>query len=225
MGDRNHPEQVIEIGGIRITGLVVADERTVEFLVQERGMDPAKARSLVEGVQSDPGAEYVRVIGIDASRLRPMVALPGDPGNGVYIDELAEPVEIEIAYAGSCTAGKKEDMDIYTRVFRETGGRGVHPDVECFIQCGSTDVREYAREQEYLDLFRAIGTEFIEPGCGACIAAGQGITRSPDQVSVSSQNRNFPGRSGPGQLYLVSPYSVAASAVAGWVVGWEPGVG
>ncbi|MYE70509.1 MAG: 3-isopropylmalate dehydratase, partial [Gemmatimonadetes bacterium] len=67
-----------------------------------------------------------------------------------------------------------------------------------------------------------IGAEFIEPGCGACIAAGPGITRSPDQVSVSSQNRNFPGRSGPGQLYLVSPYSVAASAVAGRVVGWEP---
>ncbi|MCY3809020.1 MAG: aconitase family protein, partial [Gemmatimonadetes bacterium] len=215
-----------EVGAF--TGLVAADERTVEFLVEERGMDPAKARALVEGVQSDPGAEYVRVIEIDASRLRPMVALPGDPGNGVYIDELAEPVEIEIAYAGSCTAGKKEDMDMYARVFREaweTGGRGVHPEVECFIQCGSTDVREYAREQGYLDLFRAIGAEFIEPGCGACIAAGPGITRSPDQVSVSSQNRNFPGRSGPGQLYLVSPYSVAASAVAGRVVGWEPGAG
>ena len=189
-------------------------------------MDAARARALVDGVHSDPGAEYVRIIEIDASRLRPMVALPGDPGNGLYIDELADPVEIEIAYAGSCTAGKKEDMDMYARVFREAWereGHGVHPDVNCYIQCGSTDVREYAREQGYLDLFRDIGAEFIEPGCGACIAAGPGITRTPDQVSVSSQNRNFPGRSGPGQLYLVSPYSVAASAVAGRVVGWEPG--
>ena len=213
-----------EVGAF--TGLVAADERTVEFLVEERGMDQARARKLVDGVHSDPGAEYVKVIEIDASRLRPMVALPGDPGNGLYIDELADPVEIEIAYAGSCTAGKKEDMDMYARVFREAWereGRGVHPDVNCYIQCGSTDVREYAREQGYLDLFRDIGAEFIEPGCGACIAAGPGITRSPDQVSVSSQNRNFPGRSGPGQLYLVSPYSVAASAVAGRVVGWEPG--
>ena len=215
-----------EVGAF--TGLVAADERTVEFLVGERGMDAARARALVDGVHSDPGAEYVKVIGVDASRLRPMVALPGDPGNGLYIDELADPVPIEIAYAGSCTAGKKEDMDMYARVFREAwegAGRGVHPDVDCYIQCGSTDVREYAREQGYLDLFRAIGAEFIEPGCGACIAAGPGITRSPEQVSVSSQNRNFPGRSGPGQLYLVSPYSVAASAVAGRVVGWEPGVG
>ncbi len=213
-----------EVGAF--TGLVAADERTVEFLVGERGMDPAKARALVEDVHSDPGAGYVKVIGIDASRLRPMVALPGDPGNGLYIDELAEPVKIEIAYAGSCTAGKKEDMDMYARVFGEAWegeGRGVHPGVKCYIQCGSTDVREYARERGYLDLFRAIGAEFIEPGCGACIAAGPGITRTAEQVSVSSQNRNFPGRSGPGQLYLVSPYSVAASAVAGRVVGWEAG--
>ena len=215
-----------EVGAF--TGVVAADERTVEFLVEERGMDPARARSLVAGVHSDPGAEYVKVIEIDASRLRPMVALPGDPGNGLYIDELADPVPIEIAYAGSCTAGKKEDMDMYARVFREARdrwGRGVHPDVKCYIQCGSTEVREYAREQGYLDLFRESGAEFIEPGCGACIAAGPGITRSAEQVSVSSQNRNFPGRSGPGQLYLVSPYSVAASAVAGRVVAWEPGVG
>ena len=215
-----------EVGAF--TGLVAADERTVEFLVEERGMDPARARALVADVHSDPGAQYVEVIEIDASRLRPMVALPGDPGNGLYIDELAEPVEIEIAYAGSCTAGKKEDMDMYARVFREAWegeGRGVHPGVKCYIQCGSTDVREYARERGYLDLFRAIGAEFIEPGCGACIAAGPGITRRAEQVSVSSQNRNFPGRSGPGQLYLVSPYSVAASAVAGRVVGWEAGGG
>ena len=213
-----------EVGAF--TGLVAADERTVEFLVQERGMPVARARALVEGVRSDPGAHYVKIIEIDATRLRPMVALPGDPGNGVYIDQLADPVPVEIAYAGSCTAGKKEDMDMYARVFREARDRwglGVHPDVKCYIQCGSTDVREYARGQGYLDLFREIGAEFIEPGCGACIAAGPGVTRSAEQVSVSSQNRNFPGRSGPGQLYLVSPYSVAASAVAGRVAGWEPG--
>ena len=212
-----------EVGAF--TGLVAADDRTVEFLVQERGMSEARARALADGVHSDPDAEYVKVIEIDASCVRPMVALPGDPGNGLHIDELDAAVPIEIAYAGSCTAGKKEDMDMYARVFGEARrrGLGVHPDVECFIQCGSTEVREYARDQGYLDLFRDIGAEFIEPGCGACIAAGPGITRSPDQVSVSSQNRNFPGRSGPGQLYLVSPYSVAASAVAGRVAAWDSG--
>ena len=214
-----------EVGAF--TGIVDADEKSVEFLVNERGMDRGRAESLVEGMQSDPGAEYVKVIEVDASNVRPMVALPGDPGNGLYIDELEDVVRIEIAYAGSCTAGKKDDMDMYARVFKEAWekwGLGVHPDVECFIQCGSIEVREYARNKGYLDLFEAVGAAFIEPGCGACINAGPGITSSPDQVSVSSQNRNFPGRSGPGQLYLVSPYSVAASAIAGRITGWEPGV-
>jgi len=68
-----------------------------------------------------------------------------------------------------------------------------------------------------------MGAEFIEPGCGACINAGPGVTTAPEEVSVSSQNRNFPGRSGPGRLYLASPYSVAASAVAGYLTSWTPG--
>ncbi len=228
-----------EVGAF--TGIVAADQKSVEYLVSERGMDRERAEALCQGMQSDPDADYVKIIEVDASQIRPMVALPGDPGNGLYIDELAERlaadapagldeegrVRIDIAYAGSCTAGKKEDMDMYAAVFREAReehGHGVHPDVRCYIQCGSIEVREYCRKKGYLDLFEAVGAEFIEPGCGACINAGPGVTGSPDEVSVSSQNRNFPGRSGPGQLYLASPYSVAASAVAGYVTDWEPGV-
>jgi 3-isopropylmalate/(R)-2-methylmalate dehydratase large subunit len=227
-----------EVGAF--TGIVAADRRSVEYLVSERGMERTQAEELCRGMQSDPGAEYVKVIEIDASSLRPMVALPGDPGNGLYIDDLAREldgaevgagldrdglVRIDIAYAGSCTAGKKEDMDMYAAVLREAHEHGlrVHPDVRCYIQCGSIEVREYCRRQGYLDLFHAVGAEFIEPGCGACINAGPGVTASPDEVSISSQNRNFPGRSGPGQLFLASPYSVAASAVAGYITDWEPG--
>ena len=212
-----------EVGAF--TGIISADDRSVEFMVNERGMEPEKALVLIEGMQSDPGAEYVKVIEIDASAIRPMAALPNDPGNGVNIEELGdEPIRIDIAYAGSCTAGKKEDMDMYAAVFAEADAQGlaVHSDVNVFIQCGSTEVREYCREKGYLELFERMGAEFIEPGCGACIAAGPGVTSSPDQVSMSSQNRNFPGRSGPGQLYLGSPYSVAASAVAGYVTSWSP---
>jgi 3-isopropylmalate/(R)-2-methylmalate dehydratase large subunit len=213
-----------EVGAF--TGIVAADQETVEYLVRERGMSRERAEELARGMESDPDAEYVKVIEIDASTIEPMAALPGDPGNGVYIEELEkDPVRIEIAYAGSCTAGKKEDMDMYARVLQEAEDQGlkIHPDVECFIQCGSIEVREYCREKGYLDLFTRMGADWIEPGCGACINAGPGITRGADQVSVSSQNRNFPGRSGPGQLYLVSPYSVAASAVCGYVTRWEPG--
>ncbi len=227
-----------EVGAF--TGIVAADGKAVDYLVEERGVERSRAEALAQGMQSDPGAEYVKIIEIDASRIRPMVALPGDPGNGLYIDELAERlaadapagldsrgrVRIDIAYAGSCTAGKKEDMDMYAAVFREARdlqGIGVHPDVRCYIQCGSIEVREYCDRQGYLELFQWAGAEFIEPGCGACINAGPGVTASPDEVSISSQNRNFPGRSGPGQLYLASPYSVAASAIAGYVTDWEPG--
>jgi 3-isopropylmalate/(R)-2-methylmalate dehydratase large subunit len=213
-----------EVGAF--TGIVAADDKTVDYLVNERGVDPARARKLVQGMQSDADAEYVKVIEIDASRIRALAALPGDPGNGVDLGDIgAKRIRIDIAYAGSCTAGKKEDMDMYARVFGEARrwGLAVHPDVRCYIQCGSIEVREYCREQGYLDLFEKIGATFIEPGCGACINAGPGATYSPDEVSVSSQNRNFPGRSGPGQLYLVSPYSVAASAIAGYVTEWRPG--
>jgi len=213
-----------EVGAF--TGIIAADQKSVEFMVGERGMSRARAEELIAGMQSDPDAEYVKVIEIDAATIRPMAALPNDPGNGVRIDELGdEPIRVDIAYAGSCTAGKKEDMDMYARVLAEAEAQGlhVHPDVQVYIQCGSTHVREYCREKGYLVLFERMGAQFIEPGCGACIAAGPGVTSSPDEVSISSQNRNFPGRSGPGQLYLGSPYSVAASAVAGYVTSWTPG--
>ncbi len=213
-----------EVGAF--TGLVEADEKSVDFLVAERGIARERAERLIEGMQSDDGATYVKVIEIDASTIRPMAALPNDPGNGVFIDDLGdEPVRIDIAYAGSCTAGKKDDMDMYARVLSEAESAGlrIHPDVRCYIQCGSLEVREYCRQRGYLELFERMGAEFIEPGCGACINAGPGVTASPDEVSISSQNRNFPGRSGPGQLYLASPYSVAASAVAGYVTSWTPG--
>src|SRR5262249_56079542 len=116
--------------------------RTAEFLMT-RGLERAQAERLCSGIQSDAGAEYALTIDIDASLLRPMIATPGDPGNGMFIDELREPVKIDIAYGGSCTAGKKEDLDMYVRGFREALARGqrVHPDVQCFIHFGSVELR------------------------------------------------------------------------------------
>ena len=214
-----------EVGAF--TGIVAPDEKAVEYLVEERGMARADAERLCQGLFSDAAAEYVKIIDIDAASVRPMVALPGDPGNGLFIDELGDdPVRIDVAYAGSCTAGKKEDMDMYSAVLREARAEGltVHPDVKLYIQCGSQEVRQYCDARGYLQLFAEMGAEFIEPGCGACIAAGPGTSRTRDEVTISSQNRNFPGRSGPGQLYLASPYTVAASAVAGYITEWRPGV-
>jgi len=211
-----------EIGGF--TGYVAPDDKTVRYLMEYRGLRRADAERACAGLASDPGAEYCQVIEVDASAIRPMVALPGDPGNGQYIDELPNPVKVEIAYAGSCTAGKKEDMDMYARVLRDAAARGEHvpAGVRFFIQCGSQDVKRYCEERGYLDIFRQVGATFLEPSCGACINAGPGVSRTKDEVTISAINRNFPGRSGPGQLYLANPYTVAASALAGFITEWEP---
>jgi 3-isopropylmalate/(R)-2-methylmalate dehydratase large subunit len=210
-----------EVGAF--TGIIAPDERTVEYLVAQRGMSRAEAWALCEGLYSDAEAEYVREIELDAGAMRPMVALPGDPGNGMYVDELPGEVRVDIAYAGSCTAGKKEDMDMYARVFREALAQGhrVAPHVRCYIQCGSREVFEYCRARGYDRIFADVGATFIEPSCGACINAGPGVSRTKDEVTISAINRNFPGRSGPGQLYLASPYTVAASAIAGKIVEWQ----
>ena len=214
-----------EVGGF--TGYVAPDAKTVEYLMEYRRMTRADAERYCAGLASDPKAQYCEVIEIDASRLKPMVALPGDPGNGAYIDELGKPVLVEIAYAGSCTAGKKEDMDMYARVLQEALDRGerVAPGVRFFIQSGSQDVKKYCEEQGYLEVFRRVGASFLEPSCGACINAGPGVSKDKDEVTISAINRNFPGRSGPGQLYLANPYTVAASAIAGYITEWAPGRG
>jgi 3-isopropylmalate/(R)-2-methylmalate dehydratase large subunit len=211
-----------EIGGF--TGIVAPDKKAVEFLAERRGMDRSKAESIIQGLYSDPDAQYARVIELDAAEITPMVATPGDPGNGKYVRELNTPVPIEIAYGGTCTAGKNEDMDMYAAVLADAlkHGKRVADSVRFYIQFGSQETREYCLRKGYLDVFQKAGAHVIEPSCGACINAGPGVSTRPDQVVISAQNRNFPGRSGPGQMYLASPYTVAASAVAGYIVEYEP---
>src|SRR5216110_116011 len=213
-----------EVGGF--TGYVAPDEKTVDYLMDYRKMSRTEAEQLCAGLTSDLNAEYCEVIEIDAASIRPMIALPGDPGNGLYIDDVTQRIKVDIAYAGSCTAGKKEDMDMYARVLAEAAGRGerVAPWVRFFIQCGSQDVKRYCEEHGYLDVFRQVGATFLEPSCGACINAGPGVSKTREEVTISAINRNFPGRSGPGQLYLANPYTVAASAITGYITAWSPGM-
>ncbi|HEX3740198.1 MAG TPA: aconitase family protein [Terriglobales bacterium] len=210
-----------EIGGF--TGIVAPDRKAVEFLVDRRGMNRRDAEKMIEGLQSDPDAEYARVIELDAADITPMIATPGDPGNGKYIRELNTPVPVELAYGGTCTAGKNEDMDMYARVLADAvkQGKRVADSVQFYIQFGSQETREYCIRKGYLDIFEKAGAHTIEPSCGACINAGPGVSTRPDQVVISAQNRNFPGRSGPGQMYLASPLTVAASALAGYIVEYE----
>jgi len=211
-----------EIGGF--TGIVAPDQKTVEFLMERRGMSHTEAEKYCQGLFSDPDAQYAHVIELNADDITPMVATPGDPGNGKYIRDLNTPVPVEIAYGGTCTAGKNADMDMYARVLADAlkHGKRVADSCKFYIQFGSQETREYCISKGYFDVFKQAGAIVIEPSCGACINAGPGVSTRPDQIVISAQNRNFPGRSGPGQMYLASPYTVAASAVAGHIVEYEP---
>jgi 3-isopropylmalate/(R)-2-methylmalate dehydratase large subunit len=211
-----------EIGGF--TGIVVPDEKAVDFMVERRAMSREQAEQTIDGLCSDADAEYAQVIELDAAEITPMIATPGDPGNGKYIRELNTPVPVELAYGGTCTAGKNEDMDMYARVLADAvrQGRRVADSVQFYIQFGSQETRDYCIRRGYLEIFEKAGAHTIEPSCGACINAGPGVSTRNDQVVISAQNRNFPGRSGPGQMYLASPLTVAASAIAGYIVQYEP---
>ncbi len=206
-----------ELGGF--TGIVEPDAETVRFLQERRGVD----FTLQPWMRSDEGAAYADVIHVDCSRLAPMVARPGDPGNGVALGELPERVRVDIAYGGSCTAGKLEDFDHYHAVLAWAAQRGlrVAPGVQLFLQFGTTAVRDHCIARGYLAAFEKVGARILQPSCGACGNCGPGSSTEAAQVTVSAINRNFPGRGGPGQVWLASPPTVAASAIAGRLVSFE----
>jgi 3-isopropylmalate/(R)-2-methylmalate dehydratase large subunit len=213
----------VEAGGF--TGIIEADSVVVDYLVAQRGLDGAAVRARI--VRADPGASYMATFDVDLGLVEPMVATPGDPRNGVPLRTLGEvsggDVKIDIAYGGSCTGGKKTDMDMYASVLQRALERGlrVAGGVHLYIQFGSQDIRRYAEEKGYLEVFAKAGAELVDPSCGACIKAGPGVSFTADEVTVSAINRNFPGRSGPGKVYLASPLVVAASAIAGKIVAPE----
>jgi 3-isopropylmalate/(R)-2-methylmalate dehydratase large subunit len=205
-----------ELGGL--TGIVTPDAETVRFLRERRGVDFA----LQPWMHSDPGARYAARLAVDCATLSPMVAAPGDPGHGQPLDTLNAPVKIDIAYGGSCTAGKREDFDHYHAVLAWGLARGlrVPAHVQLFLQYGTTAVREYCIAKGYDKTFAAAGARILQPSCGACANCGPGSSTSTAQVTVSAINRNFPGRSGPGQVWLASPPTVMASALAGELISW-----
>jgi 3-isopropylmalate/(R)-2-methylmalate dehydratase large subunit len=206
-----------ELGGL--TGIVAPDGQTRRFLKERRGIDFA----IEDWMHSDEGAAYAMTLRVDCSRLAPYVASPGDPGNGVAIGALRERVKVDIAYGGSCTAGKREDFDRYHEVLAWGLAHGlrVPPHVRLYLQYGTTAVRDYCVERGYDRTFHAAGARVLQPSCGACANCGPGSSTDASQVTVSAINRNFPGRSGPGQVWLASPATVMASALAGELASFE----
>jgi len=215
------------------TGICEPDSLTVDWLMNRRsGLSEAEVRSAF--VLPDEGAEYHGgVHTIDLTQIRPMVAHPGkpdegipsDPTNGAYIDEIGE-VRIDIAYAGSCTAGKDDDFAYYAQVTEAAleADMVIPEGVDCYIQFGSKTVKSLSEKNGWSEMFERAGIKLIDPGCGACIGAGPGISDDAEQVTISAINRNYQGRSGPGKLYLASPLTVMASAFVGKITAWHPDI-
>jgi 3-isopropylmalate/(R)-2-methylmalate dehydratase large subunit len=215
------------------TAIIEADEKTFAWIAAMRpGVDVDALRA--RAVSPDPDAEYAGgVHTIDLSTIRPMVAHPGDPDHGIPSDptngafvEDVEDTKIDIAYAGSCTAGKIDDFLFYHQVAKEAvdAGLKVAEGVKFYIQFGSQAVETFARENGLLDTFERAGAVVLNPGCGACIGCGPGVSEDSEQVTISAINRNYKGRSGPGKLWLASPLTVAASAFTGHVTAYKPGM-
>jgi 3-isopropylmalate/(R)-2-methylmalate dehydratase large subunit len=135
----------------------------------------------------------------------------------MVLDQLDREVPVDLAYVGSCNGGKRDDIERAHDVVRWALDRGqmLPLRVQLFVQMGSEEVRRHAQAQGWIDDFEAAGARVLSPGCGACIHAGPGMSTRPEQVTVGAFNRNFPGRSGPGPVWLASPATVTASAFRG----------
>jgi 3-isopropylmalate/(R)-2-methylmalate dehydratase large subunit len=196
-----------------LTAVMEPNEPLIQYLTGKRGLTRAHAESLL--VYADPDSKVDQEVLLDLGTVQTLVAAPGHPGNGLPLAKVRG-VHLDMAYAGSCTAGDITSVAMYAQIL---AGRRVR--IPTFIQYGSEHVREEARRRGIHEALVAAGVQIIEePGCGACINAGPGGPQR-GQVAISATNRNMPGRMGEGDAYLANPYVVAASAVLGYIGGPE----
>ncbi len=166
----------------------------------------------IDRIFADPDAHYEKVYEIDISKFVPMVSLPGKPHATVNIIE-AKRVKIDSAFIGSCTNGRIEDLRVVANILK---GKKVAPGVVLKIVPATDRVWKQALEEGLIDIFKEAGALVSNAGCAGC-AAGQVGMNGPGEITVSTGNRNFPGKQGKGEVYLASPAVVAASAVAGYI--------
>jgi 3-isopropylmalate/(R)-2-methylmalate dehydratase large subunit len=192
----------IEAGGK--TGLIAVDDTTRAYLAA-RGVTPDQYTEYT----SDPDATYKVVIDLDASAVEPTVAYPHIPSNG----RVAGTDAIPVTHVGSCTNGRITDLREVARILR---GRKVADNVQMIVVPATQAIWKQAAQEGLLEIFVDAGASVSYPSCGACLGMHSGVL-GPDDVCISSSNRNFVGRMGDpsAQIYLASPATVAASAVAG----------
>lgn len=171
-----------------------------------------KSGKKLEKVFADADAVYAKTFDIDISKFVPMVSRPGKPHDTVDIHE-TQKVKIDSAFIGSCTNGRMEDMRAAAKVLK---GRKVAPGVVLKIVPSTDQVWRQCLDEGIMKIFKDAGVLVSNAGCAGC-AAGQVGQNGPGEITVSTGNRNFPGKQGKGSVYLASPATVAASAVAGYI--------
>ena len=187
------------------SGIINPDQKTVEY-VQNRTDKPFKL------YVSDPDAEYSQIIEVDVSNLEPVVAIPHLPGNGKPVTALGN-IPVDQAYLGSCTNGRMEDLRIAAAILK---GRQIAPNTRMIVVPATTEIWKQANREGLLEIFTDAGATISTPTCGACLGGHMGVLAAGERC-ISSTNRNFVGRMGSPQseVYLASPATVAASAIAG----------
>ena len=189
------------------TSIFPSDEITHQFLIaQGRGADYVP-------LESDPDAVYDRIIDIDLSALKPMIACPHSPDNVVGVASLNN-VKVDQVCIGSCTNSSLMDM---LKVAAMLKGKTIHPSVSMSVSPGSKQVLTMLANCGALSDILASGARVLECACGPCI--GMGFSPNSGGASLRTFNRNFLGRSGTkdGQVYLVSPETAVASALTGYI--------
>jgi len=192
-----------EMGGI--IALFEPNESVLEFCRAAAGRD-------VPTIQADADAKYARVVEVDVEGLEPMVSRPGHPEDVVPVSAVAGR-KIGSAFIGSCTNGRIEDLRDAAEVLR---GRKAAPGVVLKIVPSTDKVWRLAMEEGLFEVFKDAGALVSNAGCGGC-ASGQVGQNGAGEVTISTGNRNFAGKQGQGEVFLASPRTVAASAIAGVV--------
>ena len=190
------------------TGLINPDKVTLEY-VKIVTNKPFKV------LTSDPGATYEKTVEVNLDKLMPQVACPHSVDNVKPVKDV-EGTKIDQAFIGSCTNGRLEDLELAARFL---DGRKVARDVRLIVIPASQEVYMQALQRGLFEVFVKAGGFVCNPTCGACFGGHMGLLTA-GEVCVSTSNRNFVGRMGSpeAQIYLASPATVAASAVAGMIV-------
>lgn len=163
-------------------------------------------------VSADADAVYVLQSDIDVNKFVPMVANPGHPHDDVDINKVKK-TKIDSAFIGSCTNGRMEDLRVTADILK---GKKVAPGVVLKIVPSTDDIWQQALSEGLIKIFKDAGALVSNAGCAGC-AAGQVGQNGPDEVTISTGNRNFAGKQGKGFVYLASPATVAASSIAGYI--------